>query len=114
MRVWDVAQKVDGAIIQVFESVGADAYLGGRIFGLLRSMRLESVQGRGEVSVCQGGTASIEFFRLTAERLRPAILASGHVTENEFDGYLNSYDDPNYALRILMVHAWGRKPIPGS
>ena len=109
MRV--VAKKVDEAIIQVLENVGADAYFGGRIFGLLRSIGLESVQGRGEVSVCQGGTTSVEFFKLTAERLRPAILASGHVTEADFDAYLTSYDDPDYALRILMVHTWGRKPI---
>ena len=107
----EVAKKVDDAIIQVLENVGADAYFGGRIFGLLRSIGLDSVQGRGEVSVCQGGSASVEFFKLTAQRLRPAILASGDVTEADFDRYLTFYDDPNYALRILMVHAWGRKPI---
>ena len=107
----DVAKKVDDSIIQVLENVGADAYFGGRIFGLLRSFGLDSVQGRGEVSVCQGGTASIEFFKLTAQRLRPAILASGHVTEANFEAYLTFYDDADYALRILMVHAWGRKPI---
>jgi len=110
----DAANKVDDVMIKVLESVGADAYFGGRIFGLLRSMGLESVQGRGEVSVCQGGTNSIEFFKLTARRLRPAILASGHFTESQFDAYLTFYDDPNYALRILMAQSWGRKPIAAS
>ena len=107
----DVAKKVDDAIVQVLENVGADAYFGGRIFGLLRSTGFESVQGRGEVAVCQGGTNSIEFFKLTAHRLRPAILASGHVTEMELEETLTLYDDAKYALRILMAHAWGRKPI---
>ena len=110
----DAAKKVDDAILQMLKSVGADAYFGGRIFGLLRSIGLDSVQGRGEVSVCQGGTNRIEFLKLTAQRLRPAILASGHVTEADFDGALSLYDDPNYASRVLMLQVWGRRPIAAS
>ena len=110
----DAAKEVDDAILQVLKSVGGDAYFGGRIFGLLRSIGLDSVQGRGEVSVCQGGTNRIEFIKLTAQRLRPAILASGHVTEAEFDEALSLYDDPNYASRVLILQVWGRRPIAAS
>ena len=108
----DVAEKVDREIIRVLENVGADLYLGGRLFGLLRSMGFESVQGRGEVSVCQGGTVGIGFFKLTAERLRPLILASGHISEANFEEAINLYDDPDYAIRILIVQAWARKTNP--
>lgn len=108
----DVAKKVDREILRVMENVGADVYLGGRLFGLLRSMGFESVQGRGEVSVCQGGSVGIDFFKLTAERLRPHILASGQISESDFEEAINLYDDPNYAIRVLVVQAWGRKTNP--
>ena len=105
-----LAEKAD--MYRVIEGMGIDVYSGSRMFALLRSSGLESVQSRGEVLVCQGGTPIMQFYKLTAERVGPAILASGHVTEREFEEFLALHDDPTFALRgLLLMHAWGRRPV---
>ena len=110
----ELAKKVDQAMLQAIDLIGLDTHFGGRLFGLIRSIGFESVQGRGEVSVYLGGAPVSELMKLTVERLRTPILATGLVTETEFEDYLTFYDNPDCAFRILMSGAWGRKPMLGS
>jgi hypothetical protein len=44
---------------------------------------------------------------------RDAILATGALTENEFDEALRFLDDPDeHVLTPVVYAAWGRKPSP--
>ena len=110
----ELARKVDQAMLQAIDLIELDTHFGGRLFGLIRSLGFESVQGRGEVSVYLGGAPVSELMKLTVERLRTPILATGLVTETEFEDRLTLYDNPDCAFRILMSGAWGRKPMLGS
>ena len=110
----ELARKVDQALLQAIDLIGIDTHFGERIFGLIRSLGFESVQGRGEVSVYLGGAPVSEVMKLTVERLRTPILATGLVTETELEDCLTFYNNPDCAFRTLISGAWGRKPIVGS
>ena len=67
---------------------------------------------RGEAGYFQGGSAEVEFHRLTYRQLRDLILASGKVSARELDQFMALPDDPSFAFRFFLVmSAWGRKPV---
>jgi SAM-dependent methyltransferase len=98
-------------IFTVFESSGADLYLGARLPGMLAAAGLEEVGAEGRAVEFRGGSAESRFGKVSMEQLRPAILAQGMLTEDEFVRAVALYDEPSFLMRwFLTVSAWGRKP----
>jgi hypothetical protein len=53
----------------------------------------------------------VDFFRLSIEKLRPALLANHAVTEAELAEAITALEDP--AVTVIMpvtVAAWGHRP----
>jgi SAM-dependent methyltransferase len=85
---------------------------GRRAMGDLAAVGLEDVQAEGRCPVVRGGTPlATDFLRLTVEKLREPVLASGDVTPAEFAQALADLQDPNVTVVApLTVAAWGKRP----
>lgn len=107
----ELFNKVMATYQEAFRQRGQDVSIGNRLLGTLRAGGFESLAAEGRTKVFQGGSAEMEFHRLTYRQLRDLILASGKVSTGEFDQFMALLDDASFAFRFFLVmSAWGRKP----
>jgi SAM-dependent methyltransferase len=99
------------AFISLCQSTGVDPYAGRRGEGELRALGLSEVDAEGRVYIVRGGTPPAEVWRLTAEQVRPRIIAGGYLPEEEMAQVLALLADPSFAwMEGLVMATWGRKP----
>jgi SAM-dependent methyltransferase len=99
------------AFVALCQSTGVDPYAGRRGAGELRALGLREVDAEGRVYIVRGGTPAAEVWRLTAEQVRPRIIASGYLSEDEMTQVLALLTDPSFAwMEGLVMATWGRKP----
>jgi SAM-dependent methyltransferase len=71
----------------------------------------EDVRGEGRTSVMRGGSPGVAWYHEWAGRLREAMVAAGHLTDEEFERTDSLLDDPNAMwLSQTLIAACGRKP----
>jgi SAM-dependent methyltransferase len=100
------------AMRQVIAAAGADMRLGRSLHRYLRDAGLSQVSADGRVVLYQGGGAGAALLRLNLEQLRPAILATGLVTDNEYAEDLARLADPEVEARSpILWTTRGRKPL---
>ena len=107
----DRISKTTSALRNVASEAGIHATLGPSLAHRLRARGLTQVGNEGRLRVCYGGGAAARLTRLNFEQLRDAILATGSLTAEEFDGDLARLDDQQFAWRSpILWTAWGRRP----
>ena len=98
------------AFIALCLSTGVDPYAGRRGAGELRALGLSEVDAEGRVYMVRGGSPPAEVWRLTAEQLRPRLIADGYLSEAQMAGVLALLADPSFAwMEGLVMATWGRK-----
>jgi SAM-dependent methyltransferase len=98
------------AFISLCRSTGVDVFAGRRGEGELRALGLGDVDAEGRVYIVRGGTLPAEVWRLTAEQVRPRIIAGGYLSEDEMTQVLALLADPSFAwMEGLVMATWGRK-----
>jgi hypothetical protein len=71
---------------------------------------LTGVAAEGRVPVGSGRDVAAEMWRLSVERLRPAFVARGVLTDDQVDEALAVHDDEGFSfLYPVIVAAWGQK-----
>jgi SAM-dependent methyltransferase len=104
-------RRVGAAMVRFVESRGADPNYGRRLFGELQAAGLREVGAEGRVYMAQGDHPSAVLPRLTLERVREPVVASGAVSDAEYAEALALLDDPAVTLMLhVMMAAWGRRP----
>lgn len=109
---YPILRRVTRAMTDFLESSAhANPYYGRHLFRSLQVNRLEEVEAEGRVYMMRGAHPSAVLPKLTLSRVRSGIIASGAVSEAEFDSALALFDDPDVAVmsHVLMA-AWGRRP----
>ncbi|MEU7467550.1 methyltransferase domain-containing protein [Streptomyces sp. NPDC044984] len=105
-----------GTFVRVMETIlrhtrtrkAFDLNLGRLLPGMLRSLSLADVDNEATFRVLKGGE---DTFRSPFEVFRDGVLASGEVTENEWDISHRCFDDPHFSwMGMPLVAAWGTKP----
>jgi SAM-dependent methyltransferase len=92
-------------------SARADQLYGRRLLGLFRSCGLENIGSEGRVFQWQGGSPGMAVVWSNSMQLRPAMIGSGAITEQEFDEAMALLDDPNTVITSpVMWSVWGRRP----
>jgi SAM-dependent methyltransferase len=77
----------------------------------LRQTGLEGVAAGAEVDLVQHGTDGAEWYRLSMLALEEPVLASGALTETEFELAYALFDDPEFCEPgFIFVGASGRAP----
>jgi len=100
------------AFVTLCQSTGVDPYAGRRGAGELRALGLSEIDAEGRVYIVRGGTPQAEVWRLTAEQVRPRIVAEGYLSEAEIAQVVALLADPSFAwMEGLVMATWGRKPV---
>jgi SAM-dependent methyltransferase len=83
---------------------------GRRAVADLAAAGLMDVHAEGRCPIVAGGSPlAVNFLRLTVEKLREPVLASGQVTEAVFNEAMDAFEDPSVTIVTPMtVAAWGR------
>jgi SAM-dependent methyltransferase len=99
------------AFIALCTSTGVDPYAGRRGLGELCALRLSEVDAEGRVYMVRGGTSQAHVWLLTAEQVRPRLVASGYLSDDEMTRILSLFADPSFTwMEGLVMATWGRKP----
>jgi SAM-dependent methyltransferase len=107
----EVFPNVIRVMREVLHATVGDFRFGRSLGSRLRELDLVDVNMEGRLFVWRSGSPGASLMRLNCEQLRPAILATGQITEAEFEADLKRLDDTtfDFASPILWT-AWGRKP----
>jgi SAM-dependent methyltransferase len=108
-----VLRRVVRALIEQLESSGpVECSYGRRLLDDLAAVGLIDVTAEGRSAVVRGGAPpAVDFFRLSIEKLRPALLENHAVTDAELTQAITALEDP--AVTVIMpvtVAAWGYRP----
>jgi SAM-dependent methyltransferase len=110
---FEAVRRAGAEMVRFLASRGADPNYGRRLYGQLRSAGLCEVDAAGRAYLMRGGHPSSTLARLTLERVRAPIVASGALDAAQFDEALALLADPQTAVMShLTVAAWGRRPAP--
>jgi SAM-dependent methyltransferase len=107
----EVFPKIIRVMRDVLQATVGDFRFGRSLGARLRELDFAEVNMEGRLFVWRSGSLGASLMRLNCEQLRPAILATGQITEAEFEDDLKGLDDStfDFASPILWT-AWGRKP----
>lgn len=107
----DHLSKTLVAMRRVTAGAGANPGLGLSLGRRLRARGLVHVGHEGRVQLYRGNSAAARLARLNFEQLRDPILATGHLTSDEFDADLARLDDEEFEWRSpVLWTAWGQRP----
>ncbi|MCA1671257.1 MAG: methyltransferase domain-containing protein [Actinobacteria bacterium] len=100
------------ASVQSFlAAAGFAPTFGRRLAVLFEDNGLVNVGCEARGRMLRGGRPEMELFTLTIERARPAMVATGLVSDEEVDAALALCADPSFAaMSPALVSAWGRVP----
>jgi SAM-dependent methyltransferase len=90
---------------------GIDYFIGRKVPAWLDSLGLEDVAGEGHTAQFNGGSRWATYWTATMAELTPALIKSGHMTDEMLEEFHSRYEDPHYWTSIMtFVESWGRKP----
>jgi ubiquinone/menaquinone biosynthesis C-methylase UbiE len=105
-----VIEKMIRARGEVLTAHGADLTYARRLFHMLRSHGLNDVGMEGFSTTYRGGSKGSVLEKANSLQSRDEILASGMLTDVEFEEALKLMDDPEWVrFAPFMVSVWGRK-----
>jgi SAM-dependent methyltransferase len=88
-----------------------DYFLGRRLQHLLRAIGLDDVGSEGRVLQWPGGSPGMDIVWSNCMQLRPAMIGSGAITDEEFDTAMALLNRPDSSLiSPVMWSVWGRRP----
>jgi SAM-dependent methyltransferase len=104
----DVMTRAWQATIELFRKGGYDGHWGRRLAWEMRDLGLHGVAGEARSRIDGSGRVVA---RLSVQRFREQVVASGAVTEAEMEQYIEALSDPDMLMMSPMqVSVWGRKP----
>ena len=108
---WDQLKE---PIVAIFRRIGADPFVGRRLFGMLRRVGLEDVRFQPAILGFRSEDPMARFMPETAAAMRRAIRDAGLLTDAELDEAIAACErhlaDPDTtSTSIVVFQAWGRK-----
>jgi SAM-dependent methyltransferase len=84
---------------------------GRRLPSLLEGLGLRNFGHEGVTLASRGGEPLARFHQMTNELVRAQLVASGVLTDADFDELRRAYEDPSFwFVGLTMFGVWGRRP----
>jgi SAM-dependent methyltransferase len=90
---------------RVMREAGVDQRHGRLLAGILESKGMENVTAEGRVFRIKGGSPWARVLRANLEQVHDKIIASGDLSEDEFQADIRSLDDPQFAMLTAVLWA---------
>jgi hypothetical protein len=92
--------------------IGWDMRFGTNTLKCLKDNGLDMLSSEGRSFAFFGGSPYAEHYQLTTEQLRERILATGLITNEGIDDFMELTEQPSTGFRSMKnVVTWGRKPF---
>lgn len=109
-------ERLKGALLGAFESVGADLRLASRLYFVMRQTPLQDVQYRTFLVAVRSGDPMVDYLPSTIESLRSTVIAHGLLSAEELRDLLSAcrahLRNPDTSFTMYTVaQVWGRKPL---
>ncbi|MDQ3945366.1 MAG: methyltransferase domain-containing protein [Actinomycetota bacterium] len=109
----DLFERTCAALRDLMEANGYTPWLGRRLPGLLADAGLERVGAEGRALIGLPGTPAADWWPLTFQSVRDALVARGAVTHVDLDEMVALCSTPGFSWQYpLLVAAWGWRPAP--
>jgi len=103
--------KTLGALWKVMTSEGVDLRFGRLLPGVMEKMELRDVGAEAKAFLFRGASTGAAVLRANFLQMRDKLIASGHITEGEFEADLARLDDPGVMWPSWVLWSvWGRRP----
>jgi hypothetical protein len=103
--------KTLGALWKVMASEGVDLRFGRLLPGIMEKMELRDVGAQAKAFLFRGASTGAAVLRANFLQMRDKLIASGHITEGEFEADLARLDDPGVMWPSWVLWSvWGRRP----
>jgi len=107
----EVFFKTLGVLWEVMRSHGVDHRCGRLLPGMLVANGLSEVGAEGQLNLFRGASAGGAMLRANFMQMHDEMIATGHLTEEEFQADLAALDDPAAMWpHGVMWSVWGRRP----
>lgn len=91
---------------------GVDLEFGRHLPGVMRQSDLENIGAEGRTALFTGGSSGANLMRANFGQMKDVMLATGLVTEREFEMDLGRLNDPAVTWPSpIMWSAWGQRPV---
>lgn len=108
-----VFDAVMASVQSFLAAAGFDPTFGRRLALLFADNGLVDIGCETRGRMLRGGTPEMELFTLTIERARPAMVATGLISDDDVVAALELCADPSFvAMSPALVSTWGR--VPGN
>jgi SAM-dependent methyltransferase len=106
----EISLKVRHAFQQILTARGVNLRCGRLLPQELKANGLANVGGEANISIWSGHSAGTDLLKLSCQELREPMLASGLISQEEFEADLKRVDEQDYLMPSpMMWTAWGRK-----
>lgn len=107
--------KAREAMFHVMESNGVDLRCGSRMAAKMQACGFAEIGAEARAFRWQGGSPGAGIESANLQQMRAAILASGLVSEEEFEADVVRLNDPMFSYTSPVMWAtWGRRPRDGA
>jgi SAM-dependent methyltransferase len=107
----EIQLKTQAALFRVVEERGLERRWGRLLYGRMRALGLADVRAEARLSMWYGGSPGASLTRANFEQLHAVLIASGLLSEEEWQLDIRRLDDPDFVVPSpIMWTAWGRRP----
>jgi SAM-dependent methyltransferase len=98
------------ACMEFMNRAGYERDYGRRVVGEMAEAGLTEVRGEGRVRIIDSNSPGLDFFRLSFESLREAVIAAGLITAKDADAASARFKRDFRLTTPMMVAGLGRRP----
>jgi SAM-dependent methyltransferase len=102
-------ERVTEGILTFMQRAGFDRHYGRRLIADMAAAGLTDIRGEGRARVIDSGSPGFDFFRLTFESMRPAVLDAGLISPADADAVAARLGENSRVFTPLMMAGIGRR-----
>jgi SAM-dependent methyltransferase len=109
-----LSERAGEAVLTFMRQAGFEPYYGRRVVDDMAGIGLADIRGEGRTRVIDSSSPGFDFFRLSFESLRNAVVEAGLLSAEDADAAAARFSESRRLLTPVMMAGIGRRPEQGS